>query len=270
MGRRAGPGGRAVCGRRRGHPRGARGHSRRGTPGPRLRGRRRRGRARVRGAQARRAGGRRRTPAAHRPLPQRAGVARPAALSAAQPDRHSARGGRARGRPCGPRGRRGAGAHAVLYAPAPGAADARRALLPCARRRAAAGPRPPRAGPRGSRRAAPGLGSGRRDELPDRRRRAGQAAGILAGGDQQPGRRRGPGLRLVDAARVCPADGAPQPVGGGPHPVHRRGIRLLRAVGPGGDRQQPHAAEEESRSPGARAEARRGEWSGVRRAGSRQ
>ena len=57
-------------------------------------------------------------------------------------------------------------------------------------------------------------------------------------------------------SRLRAGDGPPEPACGGHHHLQRRGIRVLRAVGRGRDRQQHDAAEEEPRS--ARARARQG------------
>ena len=103
------------------------------------------------------------------------------------------------------------------------------------------------------RRAAARLGRDRRHQLPDRRPRARRSARLLARRRQQHRRDRRARLRLVVPARRRADDGAHQPDGGGLHPLHVGGVPVLRARRHRGHRQQPDAAEEESRSAGAGA-----------------
>ena len=98
----------------------------------------RRGRPRVCRARARRAHRRRRTPPPHRPVAQRTGCGRSAAVPQTPRARAAAVDRRAGWRPRRQRRARRRRADAVVYAPAPRAADSGRALLSRARRGVAA------------------------------------------------------------------------------------------------------------------------------------
>ena len=144
-------------------------------------------------------------------------------------------------------------ADAVVHALAARHAGARRALPAEPRRRAAARSCSPRAGARGSRRAAARVGRDRRHRLCDRHRRARRTSRLRARRAQQHGRLVRSRFRRQLPLRVVAGDGAPVAHRRGLHPVHERGVRLLRAGRLVRDRQQHDAAEEESRSAGARA-----------------
>ena len=151
------------------------------------------------------------------------------------------------------------------------AASAGDAVMPSYTHVRRAQPVPGRALPAGARRSAAtrcrslrrGARRGRRDAARRRRHRRhqlrgghdvpGTAAGLHEGGGQQHRCHVGPRLRQQLPARLITGDGAPEPAGRGRRALHRRGVRLLRALRRGGHRQQPDAAEEEPRSDGTGA-----------------
>ena len=81
-----------------------------------------------------------------------------------------------------------------------------------------------------SRRAAARVGRDRRHQLRDRHRRARARARLLARRRQQHRRLVGSRLRRDVPVRLRADDGAPEPAGGGPDHLQRRGARVLRAV----------------------------------------
>ncbi len=81
--------------------------------------------------------------------------------------------------------------------------------------------------------------------------RARRRARLLARRREQHRCDRRPRLRRIVSLRRGDGDGAREPARRGSDPVHVGGVRLLRAGGRDGHRQQPDAAEEEPRSAGA-------------------
>ena len=219
---------------------------------------RRRRRARVRRARARRAHRRRRAPPAHRALAQRAGRRRSAALPEAPHPGPAAAHRRARRRSSRTRPRRAGDALMPSYTHLRRAQPVLAAhFFPRARRGAAAR----------SRAGSTAL-LDEADELP---LGSGAIAGTSYAIDVHALAERLGFSRIVrnsiDATgdrdfvasflhAAVADDGAPQPAGRGSDSLHVRRVRVLRARRHGGDRQQPDAAEEESRS--ARARARQG------------
>ena len=189
---------------------------------PGVRRRRRRGRALLRRAPARRARRRRRQAAAHRPLAQRAGVARPAALpQAAHPGAASTGVWRASSAALRRAGRGGGdGADAVLHAPAPRAADARRRTSSWRTRRRFG------ATTRGSARRATKPTRCRSARAPSpapptpstRRRSRGASASRASSPTASTRRRTATSSRLPP--RVRARDGAPEPARRGRHHLH--------------------------------------------------
>ena len=197
---------------------------------------------------------------AHRAFAQRAGVGRPAPVPEAAHSRAAAGGSRRSSlRSLGQAAAAGEARDAGLHAPAARAAGARRALLAGARGRASPRSRPlrPCDPTRPTRCRSARARSPARSYAIDTQalaRRLGfsrvAANSIDASSDRD--------FVAVVPARVRAGDGAPQPPGRGPRPVHERGVRLLRAVRRGRDRQQPDAAEEEPGPARARSAARPG------------
>ena len=203
------------------HPRRTAADSRARPHATRLGRRRRRGHPLLRGAPAGRAHRRRRPPAAHRPIAQRAGLGGLPALSAPP---HPAAAGRLR---------------AVVAAFADQAERAGDALMPVYTHMRRAMPvlvshfllshaaalrrdhqRLGR-GHGGSRRAAARLGRHGRHRLRDRHRRPGLGARLLARRRQQHGHVVGSRLRGELPARRVAGDGAPRRAGRGLHPMSR-------------------------------------------------
>ena len=217
--------------------------------------RRRRGRAQLRRAAARRAHRRRRPPPAHRPLAQRAGVARPPAVSAPA---DSAAAGRSSARSSRRSPIRPSAAGTALM---PSYTHMRRAM-PVLVGALSAEPRrraPPRSSivsrsPRDEADAMP-LGSGAiagtgyAVDVDALAARLGFSRVVANSIDASSDRDFVAELSL----RLRAGDGASEPARRRLHPVHERGVRVLRARRPVGDRQQHDAAEEEPGSARARA-----------------
>ena len=236
---------------------GAQRDPRAGAARSRLGQRRRRGRAQLRRAPAGGAHRRRRPAPAHRPFAQRAGVGGLAALPA--PPHSAAAAAAARGdRRAGRSGRTGRRrADAVLHAHAPRDAGAGLALPAEPRRGAAPRSRAARPCARRGRCAAARLGRDCRHRLCGRHRRAGHARSASRAWSPTAWTPRR--IATSPSASCTPSSLAMvhlSPHRRGLDPVHRRGVRVLRAGRFVGHRQQHDAAEEESRS--ARARARQG------------